>query len=45
MDLPCPGLYEGHAWWTGRNATRDYDLGVAIAGAGGFTLTVNVERR
>ncbi|WP_030415074.1 hypothetical protein [Streptomyces sp. NRRL S-1448] len=24
IDLPRPGIYEGHAWWTGRNATRDY---------------------
>ncbi|MER7151070.1 hypothetical protein [Streptomyces lydicus] len=24
MDLPRPGIYEGHAWWTGRNSTRDY---------------------
>ncbi|MFI0220143.1 hypothetical protein [Streptomyces lydicus] len=24
MNLPRPGRYEGHAWWTGRNATRAY---------------------
>ncbi|MEU6331823.1 hypothetical protein ABZ851_31865 [Streptomyces sp. NPDC047049] len=24
MDLPRPGIYEGHAWWTGRKSTRDY---------------------
>ncbi|WP_411574210.1 hypothetical protein [Streptomyces fradiae] len=22
--LPQPGIYEGHAWWTGRQATADY---------------------
>jgi hypothetical protein len=24
MSLPRPGVYEGHAWWTGRQAVRDY---------------------
>ncbi|MCC3650768.1 hypothetical protein LIX60_04595 [Streptomyces sp. S07_1.15] len=24
MTLPRPGVYEGHAWWTGRQATGDY---------------------
>ncbi|MFE9256087.1 hypothetical protein [Streptomyces sp. NPDC006879] len=23
-ELPRPGVYEGHAWWTGRQATADY---------------------
>ncbi|WP_436994743.1 NucA/NucB deoxyribonuclease domain-containing protein [Streptomyces sp. enrichment culture] len=24
MPLPRPGVYEGHAWWDGRQATADY---------------------
>ncbi|GGV82872.1 hypothetical protein GCM10010294_58680 [Streptomyces griseoloalbus] len=24
MILPRPGVYEGHAWWAGRQAVRDY---------------------
>ncbi|MGW5249864.1 hypothetical protein ACWEQN_40010 [Streptomyces sp. NPDC004129] len=24
MPLPRPGVYEGHAWWTNRQATADY---------------------
>lgn len=24
MTLPRPGVYEGHAWWTGRQAAADY---------------------
>ncbi|MEV6763855.1 hypothetical protein AB0N16_25110 [Streptomyces sp. NPDC051105] len=24
MTLPRPGVYEGHAWWEGRQATADY---------------------
>ena len=24
MPLPRPGVYEGHAWWTGRQAAADY---------------------
>ncbi|MFB7931944.1 hypothetical protein ACFC4C_22890 [Streptomyces sp. NPDC056039] len=24
MNLPRPGVYEGHAWWEGRQATADY---------------------
>ncbi|MFJ8364598.1 hypothetical protein [Streptomyces sp. NPDC093984] len=24
MTLPRPGVYEGHAWWTNRQATADY---------------------
>jgi hypothetical protein len=24
MTLPRPGVYEGRAWWTGRQATADY---------------------
>ncbi|MER5969750.1 hypothetical protein ABT112_08445 [Streptomyces sp. NPDC002055] len=24
MSLPRPGVYEGHAWWSGRQATADY---------------------
>jgi hypothetical protein len=24
MSLPRPGVYGGHAWWTGRQAVRDY---------------------
>jgi hypothetical protein len=24
MTLPHPGVYEGHAWWDGRQATADY---------------------
>jgi hypothetical protein len=24
MTLPCPGVYSGHAWWEGRQATAGY---------------------
>ena len=24
LNLPRPGVYEGHAWWEGRQATADY---------------------